>query len=200
MREAWVQHYSDDFVHDSLIVPLGQFEDDIGAIVSELEAKSNASAATKAKAESEAAESKAPKTTEVVPFNLTKPKPRIVAEPEVLPGSHFQAKPVPDMSGGYMDTEEQQELEAIRAANRKAEKEKYADPRHQPFQFTERPMNKELLIEQVNPSGFYGALKQWCVQNEIAIQEATKQTFKAVPAPKPTSKPAAVTSQGDAVC
>ena len=152
MREAWVQHYSDDFVHQSLILPLEQFEDDIAQIVSELEAKCNASAATKAKAESEAAAAKAPKTTEVVPFNLTKPKPRIVPEPEVLPGPAFHAKPVPDMSGTVDYTEERKELEEVRASNIKAEKEKYADPKHQPFVFTERPMHKEKLIEQVKPS------------------------------------------------
>eukprot|EP00658_Telonema_sp_P-2_P084407 TRINITY_DN9364_c0_g2_i1.p1 TRINITY_DN9364_c0_g2~~TRINITY_DN9364_c0_g2_i1.p1 ORF type:complete len:503 (+),score=160.34 TRINITY_DN9364_c0_g2_i1:68-1576(+) len=177
MRKEWTKHYSDDFVQNSLIGPLERFKDDVSAICADLEARTAAASAASASQAGDGAD-KLPTTTLPIPFNLTKPKPRIVPEPMILAKPEFQARPVPDMSGTVQDTAEFQELEAVRAENRKAEKEKYLDPKHQPFVFHSdlRPMHMETLIEE----------------EEVRLQEATKVNFKAQPAPKPSARPAPV--------
>ena len=103
MANAWCLHYSADYVEDSLIAPLADFKGDIENLCRDLDAKNEASSAEKT-----CLATKVVKTTEIQPFNITKPKPRIVAEPEVLPGGTFKAKAVPDMSGSIDDTAERQ--------------------------------------------------------------------------------------------
>jgi len=113
------------------------------------------------------------KRIEVKPFNLTKPKPRIVPEPEVLPGVGFKAKPIPETSKkgfSYSDTEEYKDMIQIRADNREMEKKQYTNPKVQKFKLAsdERPTHLERLLEE----------------KEAHIQEVTSFDFKAQPPPK----------------
>ena len=114
----------------------------------------------------------------IKPFNLTKPKPRIVSEPEVLPGVGFQAKPIPETSKkgfSYEDTKEYKEMIQIRADNREREKAQYANPKIQKFKLAsdERPTHLERLIEE----------------KEAHIKEVTSFDFKAQPPPKLPKQP-----------
>jgi len=177
LAAAWCAEYEEMFVRDSLLGPMQESVPDVETLCEELLAKVGPSSSTIDLAKTEALK---PKATEVKPFNLTKPKPRIVPEPDVLPGVGFKARPVPEMSkqGKLEDTKEYQELVVARAENREKEKEMYSDPKVQRFvmETEARPTNLATLQEEA----------------ELKMQEETTTDFKAQPAPKPAKKPATV--------
>lgn len=66
------------------------------------------------------------KVTEMVPFNLTKPKPKVIPQPDALPREH-KAKPVPKHLYGKSVVDIEKDKEDRRKAKTEAIRKEYEE-------------------------------------------------------------------------
>eukprot|EP00002_Diphylleia_rotans_P033114 TRINITY_DN7011_c0_g1_i12.p1 TRINITY_DN7011_c0_g1~~TRINITY_DN7011_c0_g1_i12.p1 ORF type:complete len:758 (-),score=191.79 TRINITY_DN7011_c0_g1_i12:49-2322(-) len=142
LKSEWYTIYDPKYVEDVLIVTIAKYIPDANNLIHQLEHQSSSPRdATE--------EERVVAVTQVQPFNLTRPKVRVIPEPEAIPTS-IKAKPVPQSTYVKSDATSVQ-LERAKVVNRELAKKKYADPSAQPFQLKtiERPTNAEKIRAQV---------------------------------------------------
>ncbi|XP_032240106.2 cilia- and flagella-associated protein 99 isoform X1 [Nematostella vectensis] len=106
MKAEWCKHYEHSYVQTNLISPLIRWLPELQELVQKLEDKM----ANRQK------ERPSKPATEPEPFNLTKPQPRMIPMPEVIPTLH-RHNPVPETT--YKPPVEQDVITKIREENRK---------------------------------------------------------------------------------
>jgi len=112
VKVEWCKLYDVDFIENEVIGKLQSFPDELLPVVEEVELK-----ATGTVASADSSLVKTRKVTEQKPFNLTKVKPRLVPEPDVI-SRQVKAVPMPahihKVSLGDVEEEKKQRLEEHR--------------------------------------------------------------------------------------
>lgn len=146
LKEEWLKYFDRKYVEDTIIAGLLSFSDEISGTAELLETKTKGTRSRKtATGDGEAEQS----TTTVQPFNLTKPKPRVIPEPEAIE-SNFKAKDVPQaVYEGPRKLEKK--IEEAKKKNRIEIEEKYtsASAATMKLRTAERPSNLEQIRRQV---------------------------------------------------
>ncbi|CAM6025443.1 unnamed protein product [Sphagnum balticum] len=137
-KEDWLLIYDSEFVND-LLRGLALFAPDAGPYAERLAEIVYAPDPTSRYI---------PPPTTVIPFNLSVSNYTHPTQEEPEPFV-YKAKPAPDWDRGR--TLEMKRISAVFKLNRKLLKEKYSDPRYQPFRLRtlERPTNLETIREEV---------------------------------------------------
>ena len=143
LRDEWLKIYDVDYVDTVLIAGVSNYLTEADELILYLDDKTSGRASAVVAAASKTM------TTKVEPFQLTKPKPRRIPEPEVIPVG-FKAQPVPP-STYAQKTKSEEMLEERKRAQREQLLTKYEDPRYQPFELraAARPSNLQKIKEEV---------------------------------------------------
>eukprot|EP00741_Cyanophora_paradoxa_P008266 tig00001278_g7996.t1 len=151
MRPEWMKLYDVNFVDNELIGPLVAISGEVRALLEYLHQKvAGQRAEAEAQQAADAAKAATKKFTTPEPFNLTRPRPRVIPEPQRIESGGFRAKPVP-ASTHEPDGRLLRAIEEAKKAVRKEVQEKYANPRYQPprLRTLERPSNLESVRAEV---------------------------------------------------
>eukprot|EP00965_Chrysotila_dentata_P103868 3430084-Pleurochrysis_carterae.AAC.1 len=139
LRPEWIKLYDPNFIDTQIISKVLVFEQQVAKLQEMLTGRMEGEAARK-EAAAEAARALAEgrggagQHTTPEPFALTQPKPRLMPLPEEVIENGFKAKPVPSsMYKSTSELKEKVELDQKKDANRMLTKQKYADPKVQPF-------------------------------------------------------------------
>ncbi|XP_029448123.1 cilia- and flagella-associated protein 99 [Rhinatrema bivittatum] len=110
IKDEWSRIYDSTYVKENWIDPLLKWQPEVKQLITHLINKT----------ERPFVPGKSSKTTEPMPFNLTKPKPRAVPVPQKIP---IQGKHQPLPQSTYIEPKEKQELEAMKQKNRQKAEE-----------------------------------------------------------------------------
>eukprot|EP00297_Palpitomonas_bilix_P002328 CAMPEP_0113895456 /NCGR_PEP_ID=MMETSP0780_2-20120614/17373_1 /TAXON_ID=652834 /ORGANISM="Palpitomonas bilix" /LENGTH=799 /DNA_ID=CAMNT_0000886289 /DNA_START=165 /DNA_END=2564 /DNA_ORIENTATION=+ /assembly_acc=CAM_ASM_000599 len=147
LKEEWLKHFDRAYVEDTLIANLLSFTEELAGTVELLETKTKGTRSKKTS--SGGTESDEPQTTVLQPFNLTRPNPRKVPEPEKME-SDFKAKDVPQaIYDGPRQL--QQRIEDAKRQNKLELEKKYTSAAASTMKFrtADRPSNLEKIKREV---------------------------------------------------
>ncbi|KAI0218459.1 Cilia- and flagella-associated protein 99 [Lamellibrachia satsuma] len=121
MKDAWNKQYDASFVQTDLLAPILRWHPELMRLVAQLKSKvDNKSAKKKSKTTTTASE----------PFNLTKPRPRGIPMPDIIP-TLKKHRPVPQTT--YHEPREQIEMSAIQEMNRRQAEEQLMEASRSQF-------------------------------------------------------------------
>lgn len=185
-EEAWLQEqlcllYDGPFVRDVMWGPLTQHAAEIQSMLDQYIAESQHKEITAAAAAADPMAAFAPKrkaSTKPEPFNLTRPRPRVIPEPPIVFESDYKSKPVPEMLRATSLADIEKDKEERRKLIRQQTVSKLAEAAAPDLRVSHRPMHLPQLLQEA--------------EKELASQYVK---FRAQPPPPvPTAAPTKLTA------
>ncbi|EQC37839.1 hypothetical protein SDRG_04862 [Saprolegnia diclina VS20] len=176
VQAEWIRLLDQAFVEKEMIAKMLVFKHDIDSILDHLHAKAFGMAAARETLKANGGIVRVASKEPTIPIapNLTKPKPRPIAEPIRIP-LEIKANPVPELNKLTLSDLETQQKQRREAAKQEVLK-KYEESSAQPFKLEETRSNLDAIKKEV----------------EDARMAELKLKFKAKPAPLFTDKDAPV--------
>ncbi|OQR98004.1 hypothetical protein ACHHYP_09279 [Achlya hypogyna] len=176
VQAEWIRLLDQTFVEEEMIGKMMVFKHDIQGILDHMHAKAFGMAAARETLKQNGGIVRVASKEPTIPIapNITKPKPRPIAEPIRIP-LEIKANPVPELNKLTLSDLEEQQKRRREAAKHEVLK-KYEESPAQPFKLEETRSNLEAIKKEV----------------EDARMAELKLKFKAKPAPLFTDKDAPV--------
>jgi hypothetical protein len=141
LKDEWCKIYDESFVNDVLVARILANLPEVSKIIDRLRAR------TQEVVDSSPEKHKVSKISKIEPFNLTKPRPRILPEPDRIPVG-FASNPVPE--GLFAEPKIAAKVEKAKAAAQEQTRAKHAAGRRFRLLTEERPVNIDKLREEAD--------------------------------------------------